>query len=556
LEKTEIYKRIGARMFKQTEMTNFKITKSIFYQFLIPVFVAVVFELIYKEFEVSTVYNFLENSLFSILLVSPVYFIVNRKIQLGYISLTFLLFCFAIYFETVYYYFFEAYLSASSLFVVLDSNSSEAAEFLNFYVDHKVIIFSVLMLVVIATSLKRFKTILTPFNKSSTRTRVKMSIYMLVVLAFLKFSGLIVYNLAYLILKSSIEYTVESNKLGAYKTNKTGDFTNVSRPDNQEKEVYVMILGESTTRSHFSLYDYSRPTTPKLNSLKDDLIIYNDVISPHAHTIASITKILTLGNYEQPNKIGDGSIIQLANKANFETVWLSNQRPIGIYESLVTKIALSSEKSKFLTTTFGVHNKVKDGDLLPELETILSDDSSSKKFIIIHLMGTHVSYANRYPNTFNKFIDPPQSNYKSDETSRIINHYDNAVLYNDFVVSEIIQKIKALNTKSFVLYMSDHGEELFKDHNMAGHNEDVGTKDMYDVPFLLWQSDTYKKQKLITVDENRPYMLDDLFHGLADLLDISAQEVEPERSVFNSAFQSRKRIILESSEYDTYFNLD
>ena len=537
-------------------MTNFKIAKRIFYQFLIPVFVAVVFELIYKEFEVSTAYNFLENSLFSILLVSPVYFIVNRKIQLGYISLTFLLFCFAIYFETVYYYFFEAYLSASSLFVVLDSNSSEAAEFLNFYVDHKVIIFSVFMLVVIATSLIRFKTLLSPFKKTTTRTRVKVSIYMLVILAFLKFSGVIVYNLAYLILKSSTEYTVESNKLGAYKTNKTGDFTNVFRPDNQEKEVYVMILGESTTRSHFSLYDYPRPTTPKLNSLKEELSIYNDVISPHAHSIASITKILTLGNYEYPDKIGDGSIIQLANKANFETVWLSNQRPIGIYESLVTKIALSSEKSKFLTTTFGVHNKVKDAELLPELETILSDDSSSKKFIVIHLMGTHVSYANRYPDTFNKFKDTPLSNFKSEENFKIINDYDNAVLYTDFVVSEIIQKIKALNTKSFVLYMSDHGEELFKDHNMAGHNEDVGTKDMFDVPFLLWQSDAYKNQKQLTIDVNRPYMLDDLFHGLADLLDISAQEVEPERSIFNDSFKSRKRIILESSEYDAYFNLD
>ena len=540
----------------QIEMTNFKITKKIFYQFLIPVVVAVVFELINKGYEVSTVYNFIENSLFSMILVSSVYFIVNRKLRLGYVILTFLVFCLAIYFETVYYYFFETYLSASSLFVVLDSNSSEAAEFLNFYVDRKVIIFSVLMLIIIVTSLLRFKSILSHSNKALTRTRIKISIYMFLVLAFLKFSGLIVYNLAYLILKSTIEYTAESNKLGAYKTNKTGDFNNVSRPISQEDEVYVIVLGESTSRSHFGLYDYSRQTTPKLNSIKDELIIYNDVISPHAHSIASITKILTLGNYEQPERIGEGSIIQLANKANFETVWLSNQRPIGIYESLVTKIALSSNKSKFLTTTYGAHSKVKDAELLPELERVLSDDSSSKKFIIIHLMGTHASYVNRYPDTFNKFKDTPLSNYKSDETSRIINHYDNAVLYTDFVVSEIIQKVKALNTKSFVLYISDHGEELFKDHNMAGHNEDISTQDMYDVPFLLWQSEAYKKQKELTVDANRPYMLDDLFHSLSDLLQISAQEVDVERSIFNEAFKSRKRIILESSEYEAYFNLD
>jgi|SaaInlStandDraft_1057018.scaffolds.fasta_scaffold00034_16 heptose-I-phosphate ethanolaminephosphotransferase len=537
-------------------MNNFKVTKKIFYQFLIPVFIAAVFELINKGFDVSTAYNFIENGLFSTLLVVPIYFIVNRKIQFGYVILTFFGFCSAIYFETVYYYFFEAYLSASSIFVVLDSNSSEAAEFLNFYVDDKVIVFSILMLIVIISSLLRFKTILTNFNKTVTQTRIKISIYMLLVLAFLKFSGLIVYNLAYLILKSSIEYNLESNKLGAYKTNKTGGFTNVYRPSSQEDEVYVIVLGESTSRSHMGLYDYSRSTTPKLNSLEDDLIVYNDVISPHAHSIASITKLFTLGNYEYPEKIGDGSIIQLANKVDFETVWLSNQRPIGIYESLITKIALSSNKSKFLTTTYGVHNKVKDAELLPELDAVLSEGSSSKKFIVIHLTGTHFNYKNRYPDTFNIFKDTPFSNYPSDENFKIINDYDNAVLYTDYVVSEIIHKIKALNTKSFVLYLSDHGEELFKDHNMAGHNEDISTQDMYDVPFLLWQSEDYKNQKQLTVDVNRPYMLDDLFHSISDLLEITAKEVDLERSIFNTEFKSRKRIIMESSQYETYFNLD
>ena len=209
-----------------------------------------------------------------------------------------------------------------------------------------------------------------------------------------------------------------------------------------------------------------------------------------------------------------------------------------------------------MTTTYGVHNKVKDAELLPELDAVLSEGSSSKKFIVIHLTGTHFNYKNRYPDTFNIFKDTPFSNYPSDENFKIINDYDNAVLYTDYVVSEIIHKIKALNTKSFVLYLSDHGEELFKDHNMAGHNEDISTQDMYDVPFLLWQSEDYKNQKQLTVDVNRPYMLDDLFHSISDLLEITAKEVDLERSIFNTEFKSRKRIIMESSQYETYFNLD
>ena len=537
-------------------MTNFKIIKRIFYQFLLVISLALVFELIFKGIKVSTVYNTLENIVFSALLVSPLFLVSYRKIQTIYITVVYVLFCLSIFFEAVYYYFFEAFLSASSLFVSFDSNRSEATELLNFYLDKKVIVFSAIMFLVVALSVFKLTTTLSRFKKDSKRPVFKVSVCVLIILAFLKFSSIIVYNLPYLILKSTIEYTSESSKLGDYKTNKTGSFENVSRPENNEEEVYVVVLGESTSRAHLSLYNYPRTTTPKLNSIKEELNIYTDVISPHPHSITSITKLLTLGNYEDPDKIGDGSIIQLANRANFETFWLSNQRPIGIYESLVTKIALSSTKSKFLTTTFGVHNKVMDGALLPELETILMDDSASKKIIFIHLMGTHLSYANRYPEGFKTFIDTPVSNFKSEHTTKIINDYDNAVLYSDYVISQIIQKTKALNKKSFVLYFSDHGEELFKDYNMAGHNEDISTKDMYDVPFLLWQSDKFKQQKQLTVAVERPYMLDDLFHSLADLLDISAKEVNPERSIFNAKFKSRKRIILENFEYDTYFNLN
>ena len=537
-------------------MTNFKIIQRIFYQFLIVISLALIFELIYKGLKVSTVYNTLENILFSVLLVSPLFLISYRKIQIAYISVVYILFCLSIFFEAVYYYFFEAFLSASSLFVSFDSNRSEATEFLNFYLDTKVIVFSVIMFVIIVLSVYKFTTSLSHFKKQLKLPVTKVSVCVLFILTFLKFSTLIVFNLPYLILKSTIEYVSESSKLGDYKTNKIGNFSNVSRPENNEDEVYIVILGESTSRAHFGLYNYPRATTPELNSIKEELNIYTDVISPHPHSISSITKLLTLGNYEGPNKIGDGSIIQLANSANFETFWLSNQRPIGIYESLVTKIALSSTKSKFLTTTFGVHNKVMDGALLPELETILMDDSASKKIIFIHLMGTHLSYSNRYPEDFNTFKDIPFSNYKSDDNFKIINDYDNAVLYSDYVISQIIKKTKALNKKSFVLYFSDHGEELFKDYNMAGHNEDISTKDMYDVPFLLWQSDRFKQDRQLTTALDRPYMLDDLFHSLADLLEISAQEVDVERSIFSSKFNNRKRIILENLEYDTYFNLD
>ena len=44
-----------------------------------------------------------------------------------------------------------------------------------------------------------------------------------------------------------------------------------------------------------------------------------------------------------------------------------------------------------------------------------------------------------------------------------------------------------------MLFLSDHGEELYTDLNIAGHNEDTPTKSMYEIPFILWQSEKYKE---------------------------------------------------------------
>ena len=82
-------------------MTNFKIIKQIFYQFLIAICAAFVFELIFKGLTISTFYNTLENILFSVLLVSPLFLIPYRVIQTGYITVAYILFCCYIYFEAV-----------------------------------------------------------------------------------------------------------------------------------------------------------------------------------------------------------------------------------------------------------------------------------------------------------------------------------------------------------------------------------------------------------------------------------------------------------------------
>jgi heptose-I-phosphate ethanolaminephosphotransferase len=525
---------------------------NIFLLYLALIVLAFLFECTFKEISLSIFYNFIENILFAILLISPLYFLLMTKFHRGYFIMSYLFFSFSVYFETIYYYLFNTYLSPSAIFVLLDSNINEAKEFASFYLDTSIVIFTIVFLIITFFLLFRYKKSSSLNLKKTRKNSLKILSIVLVILVFLKISTLIVYNLPYLILKSNVEYFLEAKKLESYKDNKEGNFHNVKRLKNEENELYVIIIGESTSRSHFGLYNYYRQTTPRLNKLKDDLLIYNDVISPHVYSIGSLTKILTLGNYEFPNKISEGSMIQLLNSASFSTYWLSNQRPIGPYESLITKISLSSTKHKFITTTISGNNKIYDGKLIEEFDEVIKEENS-KKIVFLHLIGTHHHYENRYPKAFNKFVNTPITKFNSLENHDKINHYDNAVLYTDFIVNEVIKKVNQTNLKSFVLYFSDHGEEVFDNINMSGHNEDVYSKSMFDVPFILWRSNKFAKEKEIYFVDNRKYMIDDLFHSIADILDITAKETDSTRSIFNKHFKERKRIIKDTIDYDLFF---
>jgi len=519
--------------------------------YVIPILIAFLFELVFKEFEFVRVLNLVENVLFALLIYTLGFIIVNKNFQKVYFILSFLFLSICILFEILYYYVFTTNFSSSSIFIALDTNSSETKEFIDFYADTTILVFTFVFVAISFYCIFLMKPIARSLKKIS---KYKFKIFWIIIgaLIFLKISKLIVYNLPYLIVKSSIEYSVESKKLGDYKNNKKGNFSKVSRHENEDDELYVIIIGESTSRAHFGLYNYYRQTTPNLNKIKEDLLVYNDVISPHVFSIGALTKILTLANYENPDITSQGSIIQLINSAGFNTYWLSNQRPIGPYESLITKISLSSIKHKFITTTIAGNSKVFDGNLIREFDKAIKEPVN-KKVIFLHFLGTHHHYKNRYPNKFNKFKDIPKTEFKSNENFEIINHYDNAILYNDYLINEIIKKVDSVNAKSFVLYFSDHGEEVFDNLNVSGHNEDNSSKNMFDIPFVLWQSNKFKEDSQIKFDESRKYMIDNLFYSIADLLSITAKETDSSKSIFSKHFKQRKRIIKRNIDYDTFF---
>jgi len=498
---------------------------------------------------------FIPEKLYSDILIATILFAFCLLFKPGKlraaVTIIMLLFIYAITFiEVGHIYLYKGTLTASTLFIIFDTNPAEVKEFLQMYFDRNLIIMLVSMAVMYIFCVYHIVT-----NKNYWLNKWIKVVYILVIISMSYYVYKLRENsLPYTIFKAYSEYKIEIAKYNQFEFSKNGGkFSKVTSKINN-KQVYVLVIGESATKTHMGLYNYYRQTTPLLKKLEDNLVVYNNVITPHTHTITALEKVLTVANYENPKKQFDGSVIQLFNRAGFKTYWISNQRPAGFYDTFVTALSKSSDKRFFINTAHNSYQTPFDEQLFIPLQKCL-DETADKKLIIVHLLGSHADYSQRFPKSYQKFITIPQTQFKNTAAYSTINQYDNSILYTDYIVSEVIDKIKKQNCNSFVMYLSDHGEDVYQTTNTAYHTETKGTKPMYQIPFILWQSDKQKEAtKNLVFYPERKYMSDDLIYTMADLAIITFVEFDPSRSLVNKNFnKNRKRQIYNKNNFDVIF---
>ncbi|PHS09729.1 MAG: hypothetical protein COA88_03880 [Kordia sp.] len=464
-----------------------------------------------------------------------------------------------VFIKLIFYQQFGAKINASALFVVFETNTEEASGFISDYINKSILFLFIGLLLLSIFLVKRllFSAKFDEYIFVVPRLCFKNNVLKGFVMFLFLLSGYVIFTMFYdenIIIKGLSSYNEYLELKECLKTNLAKERSeNIKVFPNNDEATYVVIIGESTSRWHMQLYDYNRETNPLLTEIKDELFVFSNVISPHTHTILSLEKVLTLSDYWYPNKDDNASIVQLANHAGFSTYWLSNQRPVGIHESIPTMIG-NAAKYKYYVNSDDTFHDVYDEKIFPYLDNILKSELP-KKMIFIHLIGTHTSYKRRYPEKFNYFSgENSKTKFKHENSLDVVNEYDNAVRYNDSIVRTIIEKIKEQNTNSYVLYFSDHGEDVFDIMDSFGHNEINGTKPMYDVPFVIWLSEKYKRKNnsFFTTNDvlERSYNLEDFIHSFSDLSNISFDQFNPSKSVFNKEYVKSKRLIKNGIDYD------
>lgn len=303
----------------------------------------------------------------------------------------------------------------------------------------------------------------------------------------------------------------------------------------------VLVIGESTNRQRMSLYGYERQTTPNLNSIKNDLLVFDNVYATRPYTIEALEQVLTFADAKKPNLYKEKpTLINLMKQAGYKTYWITNQQTQTKRNTMLTTFSKQADEQIYLNNNRMQDTAQYDEVVIKPFEKIL-DDSTKKKFVVIHLLGTHRKYHYRYPKSFSIFNSDDIPSWLSNKQAEEYNEYDNAIRYNDYVVSTIIDSFKTSRDNGFLVYFSDHGEEVYDNpnHLFAGRNEGAPTSSMYTIPFIIWRSLSWQKQNMLPGTKeimHRPYSSSDFIYTWSDLAGIKFDGFDSSRSLVSDNF--------------------
>ena len=303
----------------------------------------------------------------------------------------------------------------------------------------------------------------------------------------------------------------------------------------------VLIIGESFSRCHSSLYGYEKVTNPRLSVLKDNslLFTFDDINSAYSTTSNSIK--LMMSTYSKADKAKPNSkkwyectnIIQLMQECGYQCCWFSNQARWNKNNNTARLFGDACDK-QWLLQQEGGSNKVLSGT-----DMVLVDSSyqfvnhmppQESHFIVYHMIGSHFTFSRRYPHHFAHFTS---KDYESEpqEHRTLLATYDNSILYNDFVVSRIIDLFK--DKEAIILYVPDHGQVMFRNPNDPDYYAHGNTHDRtsyalgVQIPFIIYASPLFQQRHPETMqrikyrqDHPKNWDTDDLPYLIMDLIGV------------------------------------
>ncbi len=369
-----------------------------------------------------------------------------------------------------------------------------------------------------------------------------------------------------------LAFAIYSNELASHQIDQlieTKDHVQVDSCSYTSPNI-VLIIGESYGKYHSQQYGYFMPTTPRQIKLEKQglLVPFTDVVSPYNLTSFVFKNIFSLQVLGDKKDWCDYPLFpEVFRKAGYHVTFITNQflPRVGqaVYDFSGGFFLNHPELSAAMFDARNTKLYNFDRGLLDDYDHKQQQYNKENNLIIFHLIGQHVNYGKRYPANQKHFTEVDYREKRPDlkkKARMILADYDNATLYNDSIVNEIVNRFK--EKEAIVIYMPDHGDECYEgrrnffcrnhsaaiDYNLARYE--------FEIPFWIYCSPKYKAKhpeifQQIKEARKRKFMTDALPQMLLYLGGIHSKDYRSQYNILSPDYnENRPRLLKGTTDYD------
>jgi lipid A ethanolaminephosphotransferase len=304
-----------------------------------------------------------------------------------------------------------------------------------------------------------------------------------------------------------------------------------------KRELMIMIVGETVRADHFSLNGYNKKTNPLLE--KQNIVSFAHVTSCGTSTNISVPCMFShfnISEFDAKKAQFTENALDIAKRAGVNVLWRDNN-------SSSKHVADRIDQQDFRSDEINpvCDEECRDVGMLNGLQDYIDSRSEGNILIILHAMGNHgPAYFKRYPKEFEKFIPACHTNELADcSLEEISNAYDNAILYNDYFLNEVIEFLKENdeNFSTMMFYIGDHGESLGENgmylHGMPNF---MAPQAQRHVPFIVWLGKNYYKTSMEALRQkhNLPLSHELVFHTILGAMNIKTTAYHSELDILHN----------------------
>lgn len=305
-------------------------------------------------------------------------------------------------------------------------------------------------------------------------------------------------------------------------------------------ELVVVVVGETARANHFSLNGYNRNTNPLL-SQQSSLFSFKQVTSCGTSTAYSVPCMFSLrgmAQFDLDQAPYEENVLDVLKREGVRILWRDNNSDS---KGVATRVTYQNYRDPSVNPV--CDEECRDEGMLAGLTDYVRQGQGQGQqgkdtLIVLHQMGNHgPAYYKRYPKRFEVFKPVCQTNELAQcAPGTLINGYDNAILYTDYVLNQLIEQLKPLQQDYEVtmIYLSDHGESLGeKGIYLHGMPAAFAPDEQRQVPLIIWSGrdndimlDTLKQR------QQQPTSHDGLAPTLLHLFEVDSQILHDKPSYF------------------------